>query len=146
MGAFEYRLQTRFVDVDGFGHVNNAVFLSYLENAREALYRRTGFVDQVGDDKFILVSHQEIEYRAPLQFDGEPVLVEVWVGRIGRSSFDLSYRVSSSDGATVYALAVTGMVVTSRGTGRPVPMDDSHRAVLQEWADEPVRLRVHGGS
>ncbi|QNO38320.1 acyl-CoA thioesterase [Protaetiibacter sp. SSC-01] len=141
MPVFDYRVQTRFSDADGFGHVNNAVYFSYLENAREQLYRETRFTELLGRDRFVLVSHQRIEYRNVLEFREDPVGVGVWVARLGRSSFDLAYRVFDPEGETEYGLAMTGMVVVDRATGRPVPMSQEHRAVLEPWIDAPPVFR-----
>lgn len=144
MPKIRYAMQTRFVDVDGFGHVNNAVFLSYLENAREHLYRELGLAEKWGSEVFVLVAHQEIEYRRPLSFQGETIAVDVWVSRIGRSSFDLGYHVlpMSGDQGLAYAVANTGMVVADRETARGVPIADAARTLLESVSDDPADLRI----
>jgi acyl-CoA thioester hydrolase len=141
MPVFDYRVQTRFSDADGFGHENNAVYFSYLENAREQLYRETGFTARLGPERFVLVSHQRIEYRNVLEFREAAVGVGVWVARLGRSSFDLAYRVFDPGAGTEYGLAVTGMVVVDRASGRPVPMGEEHRGLLEPWLDAPPSFR-----
>ena len=143
MPTLHYAIQTRFVDVDGFGHVNNAAFFSYLENAREELYRTDEALSgSFGTSRFVLVSHQEIEYRSPLRFSAEAVSVAAWVARIGRSSFDLNYRVCSGDGRVEYAIANTGMVVTYPVDGRPTALSDSERVALERFSGEPVSFRA----
>lgn len=126
MAKFEYRAQVRFIDVDQFGHVNNAVHFSYFENAREALYvsrRPDGMTlaELAGPGVFILVSNQRIEYAAPLAGGQEPVIVTTWVSRLGNSSFDFAYELLDAAVAVTYATAAVGMVMVSRESGRPVP-------------------------
>ena len=94
--AFEQPLEVRFVDTDAFGHVNNAVYLSYFEAARAGYYARvTGapfMTGEHGSAHTFVIAEARIAYRAPVLF-GEPLLVGCRFAWVGRSSFGLEYRI-----------------------------------------------------
>lgn len=138
--------QIRFGDIDSYDHVNNVVFLQYLEDARVQLtYAELPgggtFQDLVGPDLFTLVGRNEIEYLAPISFRTAPIFVNIWITNVGGSSFDFGYTVTESDTSVVYAQAATSMVLVSRSTGRPVRLTDSQRAALEAWRGDPVPFK-----
>ncbi|MBT1003806.1 acyl-CoA thioesterase [Paenarthrobacter sp. DKR-5] len=152
----QFPLQVRFRDVDAYGHVNNATYFTYLEDARSQLIHTSlgsaagggataeqTFEQLVGEENFVLAARHEIEYSAPLLYRPHPVHVEIWVTRIGSSSFDFGYRVAEDDGSTVYAVASSSMVLVSRATGKPVPLSEAQRHALETWlgGDVPYRPR-----
>ena len=140
-------LQLRFGDEDSYGHINNVRFVQYLEDARILLtLEPTGsgtFSEATPSDTFTLVARTEIEYLAPLNFSPDPAAVEVWVVRVGSSSFDLGYsiRESSAPGAAASAVASTTMILVSRDTGRPVALNERQRAALDAFAGPEVPFR-----
>lgn len=148
--AIQISLQVRFGDIDAFHHVNNVVFLQYLEDARVQLLhtpleleqgRTASFDDLIGDDSFALVGRNEIEYLAPIVFRTTPIFVNIWVTSVGGSSFDFGYTVTEEDTSIVYAQAATSMVLVSRITGRPLRLTEDQRAVLDTWGGDPVPFR-----
>ena len=64
---FVHREAVRFRDLDPMGHVNNAVFLTYIESARAAFLQHLGAV-QTLEDLAIIVARIEIDFRAPVRF------------------------------------------------------------------------------
>lgn len=84
-------IQTRFRDTDAMGHINNAVYLSYLESARLEYMRQVFGITRYGDVNFIL-ARAEIDYRSPA-FCGEVLSVGVRVSRLGGASFTMDYRI-----------------------------------------------------
>jgi acyl-CoA thioester hydrolase len=141
-------LQLRFGDEDSYGHINNVRFVQYLEDARIRLtLEHAGpgtFSEATPSDTFTLVARTEIEYLAPLNFSIEPAAVDVWVVRIGSSSFDLGYSIRENDaaGGAVSALAATTMILVSRDTGRPVALTTGQRAALEAFAGPAVPFRA----
>lgn len=138
--------QIRFGDIDSYNHVNNVVYLQYLEDARVHLtYAELPgggtFQDLIGTELFILVARNEIEYLAPISFRTEPVYVNIWVTNVGGSSFDFGYTVSEADTSIVYAQAATSMVLVSRATGRPIRLTDQQRSSLEAWRGDPVPFK-----
>ncbi|SEE08429.1 acyl-CoA thioester hydrolase [Arthrobacter alpinus] len=138
--------QIRFGDIDAYDHVNNVVFLQYLEDARVQLTYADlpgggTFQDLVGKDLFTLVGRHEIEYLAPISFRPTPIFVNIWVTNIGGSSFDFGYTITEEDVSVVYAQAATSMVLVSRTTGRPVRLTDTQRTALEAWLGDPVPFK-----
>ncbi|PZR54396.1 acyl-CoA thioesterase [Xylanimonas oleitrophica] len=133
-------MQVRWSDVDLFGHVNNAAFLRYLDDARFSAFTRMG-VDELGalTEALLVVVKHEIDYRAPLTFTQVPVVVEVWVPRIGRSSVDFCYRVTS--GETEHLVARSRMVQLDRDTHRPRPFTDEERTAFEAHPGPELDLR-----
>jgi acyl-CoA thioester hydrolase len=92
MDGFDYvhREAVRFRDLDGMGHVNNAVFMTYMETARLNYFRSLG----LGDNplKGMILARAEVDFRSPIEL-GEQIEVGVRAGRIGTKSFDLEEEV-----------------------------------------------------
>jgi acyl-CoA thioester hydrolase len=87
---FVHREDVRFRDLDPMGHVNNAVFLTYIESARAAYFWNLGIARSL-EDLTLVVARVEIDFRAPVGF---PEVVEVGVraGRFGEKSFGLDHE------------------------------------------------------
>ena len=128
MSEFPYvhREIVRYRDADAFGHVNNAVYLTYLEQARNAWLRELGLVSGVADITMIL-ARVEIDYRAQLEID-EEVEVRVRCSRLGTKSFELEYELRV-DGRVV-AEAKTVLVGFDYERNETTPIPDRWRKAL----------------
>jgi acyl-CoA thioester hydrolase len=87
---FVYRDRVRFRDLDGMGHVNNAVFFTYMESARIAFLSSLGA--GVNPQQSLILARTEADFRSPIAF-GEDVEVGVRTSRVGTKSFELEYEV-----------------------------------------------------
>lgn len=126
-------VEVRWRDLDPFGHVNNAVFVSYLEHARvEAwqLWKKRGRTSVT----HFLVARIEIDFKSPIEL-GEKVEVGLGVERIGRSSFAYRYRVEA--GGRVAAEAMSVQVCFDPKSQAPIPVPDDLREALESLALEP---------
>lgn len=136
-------LQVRFTDVDRFGHVNNAVYLSYLELARLRIFQDTSLgasVEQLaGEGSGIVIGYQEISYLAPIGPDTKTVEVAAWVTRVGRSSFDIAYSVRDCE--VECAIASTSIVLVDVVARSPRLLPDRAKAVLEHFTGPPVNVR-----
>lgn len=113
-------LQVRFRDTDAMGHINNAVYLSYLELARiEYWVRLTGERNYKGVN-FILARVQ-IDYRSPGKID-DFLVVGVRLVSLGGASFDFEYRIWDKATGRLVAEAKTTQVMYDYQKGRPVRM------------------------
>jgi acyl-CoA thioester hydrolase len=103
-------IQIRFVDIDRMGHVNNAVYLSYLETARLHYFKELGGVIDWYKEGVIL-GRVEINYKVPITLL-DNLHVKTWCTRIGIKSFDLSYSILKKDGEEEIEMAnaITVMV------------------------------------
>ncbi|HVS84302.1 MAG TPA: thioesterase family protein [Gaiellaceae bacterium] len=86
---FVHRELVRFSELDAFGHVNNAVFSTYLEQARLAWYGEPDDGEMPLRD--VILARTEIDFRSPVQF-GETVEIGVRPARLGTKSFELEYE------------------------------------------------------
>jgi len=119
---FVHTETVRFRDVDALGHVNNAAYLTYLEQARIAFLAPMG-ADQTG----MILARAEIDFRAQVGF-GERVEVEVRPVRVGTKSFELAYTLRARE--TVVAEAKTVLVAFDYASGRTVAVPEPWRAAL----------------
>jgi acyl-CoA thioester hydrolase len=87
---FIHEEPVRFRDIDAMGHVNNAVFLTYIESARVAFMQHLGMATTL-EEMTIVVAHVEIDFRAPVGF-GDVVEVGVRADRFGEKSFGLDHE------------------------------------------------------
>ena len=120
--TFSTDIELRFSDLDAYGHVNNAVFFTYLETARTKLFLDK-FIDFLNGGLLFLVVKAECEYRKPIQIS-DRVVVSMTAPRIGRSSFDIDYTIHNGQGST-FATAKTVMVCYDgkRGQAVAIPED-----------------------
>ena len=97
---FVHQETVRFRDVDAMGHVNNAVFLTYIEEARIAYLLRFG-----AEVTQMILARAEIDFRAPLR-DGDELEIGVRPAGVGTKSFELEYEVRSADAVAAEAKTV----------------------------------------
>ncbi len=124
----EVKLEVRYADLDTLGHVNNAVYLTYFEQARVHLlneyYRKTR-----GDFDFV-IAHAEVDYLHPIFM--EEITVRVWVSRIGNTSFTLSYEIYNQKGILCAKGHTVQVVYDARkGTKKAIP--DDFREYLKRY-------------
>ena len=89
---FETTVEIRFADIDAMGHVNNAVYFSYFEQARMAYFKER--VARIWDwnEDGVIVARNEIDYIYPV-FLNDRMNIRLWVEHIGSKSFTVCYRV-----------------------------------------------------
>jgi acyl-CoA thioester hydrolase len=119
---FVHRETVRFRDLDAKGHVNNAVYLTYMESARIAFMARAST-----DELPFIVARIEIDFRAPLEL-GETVEIGVRAARFGTKSFDLEYELRA--GGRLVAEAKSVCVGYDYETGETVPIPETWREQL----------------
>lgn len=125
-------IPVRFRDVDGMGHVNNAVFSTYLETARIHYWERLDPDVRGGDLSRVtmILARAEIDFRDQIAY-GETVRVLARCPRIGTKSFDLEYRIESADGSRLYAQARTVQVAYDYRERKTVPVSDDLRRRIE---------------
>ncbi|MFG3287607.1 acyl-CoA thioesterase [Streptomyces sp. NPDC048179] len=125
-----YRCPLRWSDMDAYGHVNNAVFVRYLEEARiDWLFRPDKEFKQGS-----VVARHEIDYKRQLVHRHHPVDIELWVTEIRAASFTVTYEVKDAD--LVYVTASTVVVPFDFETGRPRRITADERDFLAEYRDD----------
>ena len=123
--AFVHRETVRFRDLDPMGHVNNAVYLSYIEQARCEYVLSLGAAPSI-DDFPLILARTEIDFRAPIRF-GDTVDVGVRTGRLGTKSFDLEYELRVDGRVVAEARSVQVFYDYERGSAAELPDDWKER-------------------
>jgi acyl-CoA thioester hydrolase len=118
-GEFTHVESVRFRDLDPMGHVNNAVFLTYIEQARVAFFAQVGAVTELGDMNMV-VARVEIDFKAPVRL-GQEVEISVRATRFGTKSFDFEYVVRVDGEVVAEAKSVQVAYDYERGQAVPVP-------------------------
>jgi acyl-CoA thioester hydrolase len=146
MARYTFHCPMRWSDMDAYGHVNNVVFLTYLEEARVEMFYdlasqgagRTD-ADREADPENggllasgVVVARSEIDYKKPLVHRYQPVPIDVWVSRIGGASFHLRYEVHD-EGGVVYATAASTLVTYDFRAAAPRRITPHERAFLERY-------------
>ncbi|MEW2548232.1 thioesterase family protein [Streptomyces sp. NPDC047002] len=141
MARFLYRCPLRWADMDAFGHVNNVVFLRYLEEARiDFMFRLAPGDGSASFSGGSVVARHEIDYKLPLVHRYEPVPIELWVTAIRAASLTVAYEVK--DPATeetperLYVRASTVVVPYDLDAQRPRRITAEERYFLQKYLDD----------
>ena len=129
MTRFTIDIQMRFRDIDGMGHVNNAVYLSYVELARTQFYMHQADKRTLDEIDFIL-AHVEIDFESQAMW-GDQIQVAVWPSKIGNSSFTLSYEVKEKRSGRILARAKSVLVSYDYERRKSKPIPDEFRTLLQ---------------
>ena len=137
----EYRhrttLQVRFRDIDAFGHVNNAVFFSYVELARIRYLLDVLRPDEPFDRLPLILARVELDYRSPIAF-GDEVVVDTRVDRVGRTSFAMSHRMTVGPDRRLVGDVQTVLVAYDYVSARPIPVPDDWRRRFDEHEGRPL--------
>ena len=121
---YQTQQYVRWGDLDAFGHVNNATYLVY---AQEARYTWSKMIEMV-------VARAEVDFIAPIYSGDIFIDVEIWVNKIGNSSFGLTYEMKNGD--EVLARIKTVQVTVSMDTKKSCPLKDSEREFLTKYLEE----------
>jgi acyl-CoA thioester hydrolase len=124
-------VQVRFSDTDALGHVNNAVYLSYLESARVDYLRELLGAKKI-EELGVIIARVEIDYKSPA-FHHETMRVGCRVEEIGGSSIKMDYRVEDKDTGRLVALAKSVLVAYDYALGRPVRVSDEWRQKMEDF-------------
>ncbi|MCB0395992.1 MAG: acyl-CoA thioesterase [Flavobacteriales bacterium] len=127
-------VELRFADIDALGHVNNAVYLSLLENARIRFFEAVIRKEIDWDSEGMILARAEINYKAPVYLH-DKIVIYTWVSRLGNTSFDMSYSLVKKNGdqEIEVANAITVIVCFSYKTSKPVPIPEKWIVALNEY-------------
>ena len=121
---FQNKQYVRWGDLDAFGHVNNATYLIYAQEARFAWSKMLEMV----------VARAEVDFIAPIYTGDIYIDVEIWVNKIGNSSFGVTYEMKNGD--ELLARVKTVQVTDSMDTKKSRPITDAERDFLNKYLEE----------
>jgi acyl-CoA thioester hydrolase len=120
---FQSQQYVRWGDLDAFGHVNNATYLVY---AQEARYAWSKMIEMV-------VARAEVDFVAPIYTGDFNLDIEIWVNKIGTSSFGVTYEMKNGD--ELVAVVKTVQVTVSMETKKSRPLNDAERDFLNKYLE-----------
>jgi acyl-CoA thioester hydrolase len=131
--VFSHSIEVRFRDCDPLGHVNNAAYLTYLEQARLFYWRSLwgfGIDAESGTSGIgVIMARAEIDYRLPARY-GQTLDVRIDLAAIGRTSFTYDYEIVDEQGRVV-ASARTVQVMYDYASSKPVAIPAEIRQKMQ---------------
>jgi acyl-CoA thioester hydrolase len=129
------RIEIRWRDLDGFGHVNNAVYLTYLEEARDQMYTR-----MLGEVVHRMVlRHIAVDFRSGLVLEDEEIEVTTEIVRVGTSSVTTRETVTALSDGRVAAVAEAVMVHTDDSRNASAPFPGGARQQLEGAVNDDAR-------
>ncbi|WP_248582538.1 thioesterase family protein [Nocardioides sp. InS609-2] len=141
-----YECPMRWADLDLLGHVNNVVYVDYLQEARVDMIRKHVPASRPEGAELtegVVVVRHEVSYLAPLTFRFRPIRIECWVTELRAASFTMGYEVFDEDDAgrrTTYLRATTVLTPYVFATGRPRRISETEREILTRFL-EPTEKR-----
>lgn len=125
--TFTMQVATRWSDMDAYGHINNAVYLTYLEEARDRALSEI-FAGLPGETGYVIV-RVEVDYRHELTREDGPVTVSTAFTTLGRSSVRTCESLQGADG-TLAIEAVAVLAKFDRETRTSAPWSDEERSAF----------------
>ena len=123
----------RWDDIDAFGHVNNAKYLTYIQEARfQWSFYQYASKNEKPTLVEMVVAKAEIDYLVPIYEGGKFYDVNLWVESIGNSSFVMGYEVVGDNGV-VHAKVKSVQVAVSMETKKSRPLTDAEREFLTQY-------------
>lgn len=123
---FTARIAVRWSDLDAFNHVNNATYLTYLEEARlQWLDALQG--EWISEGAAPVLAASQLNYRRPIEWPAT-LQVELSVERLGSSSLTLSHRILDESGGQLHCDGHVVTVWIDPRSGRPVPLPEAVRS------------------
>ena len=128
---FLYDASVRWSDMDAYGHVNNARFLTLYEEARVAMFFVGARDHGLGSfEEGIVIARHEIDYLRPVDY-GEPVRIEMWISEQRAASFTVSYELF--DDGVLASRAKSVCVPYSLANGHPRRLTPEEREFLRPY-------------
>ena len=135
---YYHPIDVRYADLDPQGHVNNAKFLTYMEQARIGYISRLGLWDGGSFlDVGIILADAHLVFRAPVVF-GQEVRVGVRVARLGNKSLDMEYRLEDAEIGQELASGSTVLVAYDYRAERTIPIPDDWRQAIANFEELTV--------
>jgi acyl-CoA thioester hydrolase len=133
MARYTYHCSLRWSDMDVYGHVNNARFLTLYEEARVAMmFTGAREVGLTSLEEGVVIARHEIDYLRPVDY-GDAVHIDMWLVEIRPSRFVVAYELF--DDGVVASRARSVCVPFDLAAGRPRRLSDPEREFLTPWLE-----------
>jgi acyl-CoA thioester hydrolase len=124
-------IEVRWRDLDALNHVNNAVYFTYLEQARVRYLQELGLIPTIPSGIGFILAEAYCQFKSPLTL-GERVTVRIRVSELRRSSFVFEYRMEGEDGRLA-AEARTAQVCYDYDDQHPIPIPEGWRETIVDF-------------
>ena len=132
-------VDVRFRDMDSMGHVNNAVYFTYFENARIAYWRAVPGIRSRRNLDYIL-ARAECDFRSPTTLEDE-LFCHVRVASFGRSSFTFEYLLRDERSGRIVAEGRTVQVMYDYAVRGSRPLDPEMKAAIEQFEGRAIPSR-----
>ncbi|HKL02207.1 MAG TPA: thioesterase family protein [Cryomorphaceae bacterium] len=138
-----YPIHIRYNDLDTYGHVNNAVYITYLEEGRTKWFQDKVKENWEWDKQGILLARHEINYQLPVFFNDELRIV-LWISSIGSKSFEVSFKMIKRIGSEWKSCThgKSTAVCFDYRTQKTIEIPDEWLGVFKDGGEEPEINRV----
>jgi len=129
---YQHKAFVRWDDLDAMGHVNNAKYLTLAQEARfEWSFMQHHSKGEIPGLMEMVVAKAEVDFFKPINLGGIFVDVELWVEKIGNSSFVMVYEIKN--GEDLCARLKTVQVGVDSTTSKSRPLTESERKFLEQY-------------
>ena len=133
--TYYHPITVRYADLDPQNHVNNAVYLTYVESARLGYYQQTGIWDPESDRLTgMVVARNEIDYLASVNL-GQAIRVGIRLVRIGNSSLTLAFQLERPSDGAVIARGQSVMVAYDNDAHSSRPFPPEWREMIHQYEE-----------
>ena len=129
---FELPIEVRFRDIDALGHVNNAVYFSYMEHARIRYMQSLGLMPTRPDEATFILAEVTCQFKVAVPY-GMPLVVRIRVTEMRNSSFLMDYSIEEQGTGRVMASGQSVNVVYDYALGQSIPIPGEWRARIEAF-------------
>ena len=129
MNTYTTEIDVRFRDIDAMGHVNNAVYATYIEQARTEYFRDV--LDADISALATVLASLSVDFRRPVELTDGTVSVEIAISELGTSSVTMTHEIRTGD--ELVAEADATLVSLDPDSGEPAPIPDEHRSTIESY-------------
>lgn len=130
---FYHLIEVRYGDLDPQGHVNNAKFLTYMEQARVFYFKHLRLWEGGSFLNFgIILADLQITFKKAIQF-GDPIRVGVRITELGNKSMISEYRIEDARDASLFANGTSVLVAYDYHNQRTVSLPEEWRNLIQQY-------------
>jgi acyl-CoA thioester hydrolase len=138
---FFHPIEVRYGDLDPQGHVNNAAYLTYMEQARLKYYERLGLFEGRDFLKLgVILAEASCSYKAPILY-GTSIHVGVRTVRLGNKSFEMEYAIENPKSGETLATGKTVQVAFDYHAHQSIPIPETWREILTEFEGPALESR-----
>ena len=130
----ERRIKIRWRDMDAYAHVNNAVYLTYLEEARDAWAKEV-----LGTSFDFVIVRIAIDFRSELSLEDEEITIRCWGAGVGRSSIRTREQIAKLDGSLA-SESKSVIVAHDPITRAATPLSNEQRELVSAAVAADARL------